>query len=139
MPKPIPEFVTHCCELLRAAGNISARPMMGGYMLKVGDAPLGVIAWDTLFLKVDAQTKAQFERAGGRPFRYEKDTGAFIEMSYWTAPDEAMESPGEMAHWARLAFAAGTRVAHAKAAKQSNVKTPASKPVKKAAKERVAA
>ncbi len=117
MDRPLPDLVVHCCELMRGIGAIQARPMMGGYMLKCDDAPVGVIAWDTLYLKVDDQTKPRFIEAGGTPFRYEKDTGKVIEMSYITPPPEAMESEAEMAHWARLALVAGRKAAASKAKK----------------------
>ncbi len=114
MPKPLPDFVAHCCDLMRAIGVVRARPMMGGYMLKCDDAPVGVIAWDTLFLKVDDETKPKFLAAGGTPFRYEKDNGKVIEMSYITPPPDALESEAEMTHWARLAIAAGRKAAASK-------------------------
>jgi DNA transformation protein and related proteins len=127
MPAPIPDFVTYCCELLNAAGRVAPRRMFGGYGLKCDELNVGLIAFDTLYLKVDAQTKDAFAQAGGMPFRYEKLPGVFNEMSYFTVPAEAMESPAEMAQWARLALAAARRAAAGKLAK----KAPAKKPVAK--------
>jgi DNA transformation protein and related proteins len=137
MPAPIPDFVTYCCELLSAVGRVSPRRMFGGYSFYADDVIFAVFIWDELYLRVDPETKPLFERAGGKPFRYESKTaGKFAEMPYWTAPETAMESPSEMAHWARLAFAAANRARLAKATKA--VKTPkkvvAKKPVKAAVK-----
>ncbi len=130
MPKPLSDYAIYCCELLGSIGPVQARAMMGGTMLKCGDAPVGVIAWDTLYLKVDDTTKPQFLQSGGKPFRYEKASGKFIEMSYITPPEAALESPGEMAHWARLAFAAGRRAAEMKSAKKPSVTKSVAKPLR---------
>jgi DNA transformation protein and related proteins len=43
------------------------------------------------------------------PFQYEKKAGEVAVMAFYTVPAEAMESPAEMAHWARLALAAAQR------------------------------
>ncbi len=137
MPKPVPEFVAHCCEMLSSIGRTSARAMFGGYLLKCDDAAVGLVAFDTLYLKVDEATKPLFLQAGCEPFRYEKHEGGFLEMSYWTVPPEAMESPAEMAQWARLAMGAARRAAAAKAASKSKVtlkKSPAKKSPKTAVK-----
>jgi DNA transformation protein and related proteins len=122
MPTPIPDFVTYCCELLNAAGRVSPRRMFGGFGLSVEEMNIALIISDVLYLKVDAESRAQFERAGGVPFSYDKKDGTVGVMSYFTAPDEAMESPAEMAHWARLAMAAARRAAAGKSAKKIAVK-----------------
>jgi DNA transformation protein and related proteins len=135
MPTPIPDFTTYCCELLNAAGRVSPRRMFGGFGLSVEAMNMALIISDALYLKVDTESRAQFERAGCVPFSYDKKNGTVGVMSYFTAPEEAMESPAEMAHWARLAMAAARRAATAKPAKKAAPKkTPTKKvPVKKSA------
>jgi DNA transformation protein and related proteins len=128
MPTPIPDFATYCCELLNAAGRVSPRRMFGGFGLSVEEMNIALIISDTLYLKVDAESRTQFERAGCVPFSYDKKDGTVGVMSYFTAPEEAMESPAEMAHWARLAMAAARRAAAGKPAKKpAPKKTPAKK------------
>jgi DNA transformation protein and related proteins len=128
MPTPIPDFATYCCELLNATGRVSPRRMFGGFGLSVEEMNIALIISDTLYLKVDAESRAQFERAGCVPFSYDKKDGTVGVMSYFTAPEEAMESPAEMAHWARLAMAAARRAAVGKPAKKAVAKkTPTKK------------
>lgn len=122
MPTPIPDFVTYCCELLNAAGHVAPRRMFGGFGLSCEGMNIALIISDTLYLKVDVDTRAQFERAGCEPFRYDKKSGEVGVMSYFTAPPEAMESPAEMAQWARLAMGAARRAATKKITKKSIVK-----------------
>ena len=99
---------THCLELLAPLGAVRARRMFGGHGLYVDDLFVALIADERLYLKVDAQTRAAFEAAGCEPFVYD-GRGQAVTMGYWTAPDEAIESPALMLPWARLALEAALR------------------------------
>jgi DNA transformation protein and related proteins len=77
--------------------------MFGAWGLSTGGLNIALIAWDTLYLKADADSTARFEAAGCRPFTYEA-RGKAMKLNYFTAPDDAMESPAAMAPWARLAL-----------------------------------
>ena len=109
------EFVTHCLELLAPLGAARSRRMFGGYGLYVDDLFIALIAFEHLYLKVDAQTRAAFEAAGCRPFVYD-GKGQSVTMSYFTAPEQAIESPQDMLPWARLAFEAALRARASKLA-----------------------
>ena len=61
-----------------------------------------------LYLKADDLNRTDLERAGSAPFVYEAK-GRRATMTYWRAPDEAMESRAAMAPWARSALAAALR------------------------------
>jgi DNA transformation protein len=108
------QLVAHCLELLAPLGAPRARRMFGGHGLYVDDLFVALIAFDRLYLKADAQTKARFEAAGCAPIVYD-GKGQSVTMSYFTAPDDAMESPAYMQPWGRLALEAALR---AKAAKK---------------------
>jgi DNA transformation protein len=111
----------HCLELLAPLGAVRAKRMFGGHGVYLDDLMFALVASEQLYMKVDAQTLAQWQAAGGRPFVYETRRAAEprrSSMSYWTPPEEAMESPGLMQPWARLALAAALR---ARAAKKTKV------------------
>ena len=116
MVKATPAFVSHCLELLAPLGAVRARRMFGGWGLYADDVFIAVIARDRLYLKADAESKAAFEAAGSEHFVYDLKTGA-VAMSYWSAPPDAMDSPAEMAPWARGALQAALRVRAAKSVK----------------------
>jgi DNA transformation protein len=107
-------LVAHALELLSALGTVRARRMFGGHGLYVDDRFIALIADDTLFLKADDQACAAFAQAGCRPFTYTGSTGQRTVMAYWSAPDDAMESPAQMLPWARLAMASALRATAAK-------------------------
>jgi DNA transformation protein and related proteins len=106
-------FAAYCVELLEPLGGARARRMFGGHGLYVDDLFIAIVADEQLYLKADASTRPQFEAAGCRPFVYSKATQA-VAMSYWSAPEEATESPSSMLPWARLAQAAALRARAAK-------------------------
>ena len=131
------EFVDHCLELLATLGPARSRRMFGGHGLYVDDVFLALIGAERLYLKVDAQTRPQFEAAGCTPFRYSSD-GQSITLGYFSAPDEAIESPALMQPWARLALAAALRARAAKppAARRATKARPRSGPTRSAPKTR---
>lgn len=107
------EFVAHCLELLGSVGSARSRRMFGGHGFYVDDLFIALIAYERLYLKADASTRAAFEAAGCQPFVYE-GAGKSVTLGYFSAPEEAMESPPLMQPWARLALAAALRARAAK-------------------------
>ena len=111
------EFVAHCGELLSPLGAVRSRRMFGGHGFYVDDVFVALIAGERLYLKADVLTRSAFEGAGCTPFTFEKARGGSVESvatSYFSAPEDAMESPPLMQPWARLALAAALRARAAK-------------------------
>jgi DNA transformation protein len=106
-----PEYVAHCLDLLSVIGSARSRRMFGGHGIDVDGLFLALIVADRLYLKADDATRGEFERAGCQPFEYMRRGGQQAVMSYWTAPEDAMESPALMLPWARLAMASALRAA----------------------------
>lgn len=104
-------FIAHLHDLFASLGEVKTRAMFGGHGLYVDGLIIGVLIDDVLYLKTDGQTRARFESAGGAPFTYAygHGRGAPATTSYWSPPDEAMESPQAMLPWARLAREAALR------------------------------
>lgn len=102
-------YVAWCLELLGSIGTVRAKRMFGGHGLYADDVMIGLIAGEQLYMKSDALTRERWEAAGGRPFAYSRENRAAVTMSYWTPPDDAMDSPAAMAPWARLALEAALR------------------------------
>lgn len=102
------DLVEHTLELLAPLGAVRAKRMFGGHGFYIDELFIALIAGERLYLKADAETKADFAAAGSTPFVY--DGGAKpITMSYCAAPPEALESPAAMAPWAQRAIAAALR------------------------------
>ncbi|MCB1889200.1 MAG: TfoX/Sxy family protein [Rhodocyclaceae bacterium] len=102
--RPRPEIVDHALELFAPLGAIRVRPMFGGHGFYCDDLFFALVAWDTLYLKADAASQAPYEAAGSQIFRYSQPDGRAFTMGYWSAPDEALDSPQAMLPWARRAI-----------------------------------
>lgn len=101
-------LIEHLRDLLAPLGAVTARAMFGGHGVYVDGLIIGVIIDEALYLKVDAQTQGSFEAAACAPFVYHMK-GKPLPMSYWSVPEEAMDSPQAMRPWAQMAIDAARR------------------------------
>jgi len=108
------DYVVFLCELMSGVGRITARRMFGGHGLYHEGRMVALVAEGRLYLKTDASTRAAFEAAGSNPFVY-AGKGKPVTMSYWLAPDEALDDPALMRPWAQRAVEAAARAAQAPA------------------------
>ncbi|HEV8692772.1 MAG TPA: TfoX/Sxy family protein [Lysobacter sp.] len=106
-------LIEHLRDLFEPLGPISARAMFGGFGLYFDGLIIGIIMDETVYLKTDEQTRKHFEHAGCEPCVYDMK-GKPLTMSYWSLPEEAMDSPQAMRPWAQLAIEAARRKADAK-------------------------
>ena len=109
MARPLPELVEHACELFAPLGSIRVKAMFGGWGFYCDELFFAIAAFETLYLKADAESAETFRQSGGEPFRVTSKSGRTDTMNYWTVPGEALESPAEMLPWGRLALAAALR------------------------------
>ena len=124
MQKTRNDFVAHVVETLREFGAVTAKPMFGGWGLYHEGLFFALIAEDSLYLKVDADNRAAFDRARLAAFVYVTKDGDRIEMTYHQAPPEALESPAQMTPWARLAYGAALRAKVRKPARRKKEAAP---------------
>ena len=101
-------LIAHLHDLLDDVGKVTTRAMFGGHGVYLDGALIGVVIEEGLYLKVDSETRLHFEAAGSQPYVYLGHEQP-ITMSYWSVPDEAMDSPQAMRPWAQLAYAAALR------------------------------
>jgi len=113
------DFLAYLRELMRDGGvATTSRAMFGGHGLYVDGVFFAIVDDDVLYLRVDAQNRAEFEALGCAPFEYSTKEGVHQAMSYLSAPDEALERPDAMGRWARSSLGAALRAAAAKKPKR---------------------
>ena len=109
------DFLAYLRELMRDGGvATTSRAMFGGHGLDVDGVFFAIVDDDVLYLRVDAQNRADFEALGCTPFEYSTREGVHRAMSYLRAPDEALERPDAMGRWARSSLGAALRAAATK-------------------------
>ena len=97
--------------------EVRARSMFGGTGLYSGETFFGIIAADTLYLKVDETNRGMFDEAAMPPFRPFADRPA--STSYFAVPLAVVESASELEHWARAAVAAARKAKPLKVSKKA--------------------
>ena len=111
------EFVDYLLEQLAALGEVSAKSMFGGWGIYHDGRMFALVADDTLYFKVDDANRADFEREGLQPFRYERTDREVAVMSYYQPPVAAIDDRDLLCSWARKGLEAATRAAEKKRAK----------------------
>lgn len=111
-------FAQHCCELLAAAGPCQMRPMFGGWGISTGGYNIAIVTdlggGHRLWLKADGAIRSHYEAAGCQRFTY-RVKGVERSINYYSAPEDAMESPQLMAPWARQALECALKAQSARA------------------------
>lgn len=88
-------------QLSRVTPGIRARSMFGGVGLYAGEHFFALVADDTLYFKVDASTRPDFEARGMGPFRPFGDAGG--TMQYYQVPEDLLEDPDALRPWVEKA------------------------------------
>ena len=104
------EFVSHVLELLEPLGPLRARRMFGGHGIYLDGMMFALVSKNTLYLKADEHSRGEFEVAGLECFQYWKQ-GKICRISYYAAPEDALEDAALLADWARRAVDAAMRAA----------------------------
>lgn len=102
------EYLTYLHDLFAEFSPITTRAMFGGHGVYRDGVIIGIVIDDTLYLKGDSQTRAAFEAQGSAPFVYEAK-GKAVPMSYWSVPEDALDSPQAFRPWAQRAWEAALR------------------------------
>jgi DNA transformation protein len=125
------EFLDLILEMTAPLGGVQYKRMFGGASLNIAGMTFALLADDTLYFKTDDLTRPRFEAEGLKPFKPFEDKPGL--MSYYTAPETALDDSDEMLEWARLALDAARRASVRKTAKKPAAKAaPAKrKPAKK--------
>ena len=107
------EFVTYVVDLMQSIGPVRAKGMFGGHGIFLEGLMFGLIADSVLYLKVDKETEMDFKTRELEAFTYNKK-GKEFKMSYYQAPEEALEDHEEMNSWANKAYGAALKAASKK-------------------------
>ncbi len=83
--------------------DVSARRMFGGHGLYLGDGFFGIIHDGRLYFRTDEASRADYEKAGMKPFRPNPKQ---VLKNYLEVPADVIESPRRLREWALRAAAA---------------------------------
>ncbi|HEY5616742.1 MAG TPA: TfoX/Sxy family protein [Vicinamibacterales bacterium] len=92
-------FRAFVLEQLAGVKSVRARAMFGGVGLYADDVFFGILAADTLYLKVDDSNRGQYEAEGMTAFQ--PYAGKPMSMSYYQVPARVLEDGDALTAWAR--------------------------------------
>ena len=107
------EFVTYVVDSMQPLGAVHAKRMFGGHGIFLQGLMFGLIADSVLYLKADKDLENDFIIQGLEAFHYHKKN-TLHTLSYYQAPEEALENEEVMFEWATKAYQAAIRVADKK-------------------------
>jgi DNA transformation protein and related proteins len=123
------DFASYCCDLLSSAGPCVAKRMFGGFGISTEGLNIALLVdlgdGDKLWLKADNLSRSRYEAQGCARFTYDTKHGP-RSVDYYSAPEEAMDSPDAMRPWAALALECAVRARASKA--PAKPRTTSSKP-----------
>lgn len=97
-----PQLIAHAHDLFAGLGKITTGRMFSGTALYVEeDVMFAAILDETIWMKVDETTEADFLAAGSRHFTFEKQNGTQVARSLMSLPDAAADDPTEALVWAQ--------------------------------------
>lgn len=111
-------FKDFVLDQLSALPEVRTKAMFGAHGLYQGENFFGILDEGRLFFKTDVQSQADYVTRGMEPFRYESQ-GRTLTMSYHEVPPDVLESPGELANWARRAILVAARSRKSKKGRRS--------------------
>lgn len=104
------EFVSYVVDMMQTIGPVYSKKMFGGHGIFLEGLMFALIADNELYLKADRESEGDFSERGLEPFTYNKK-GKLIEMSYFQAPEEAMEDSEIINEWGNKGYRAALRAA----------------------------
>ena len=97
-------FSEHVLDTLSGLGNITSRPMFGGWGIYWEGVIFAIQYRERLYFKVDEQSKGEYLAKGMEPFRpNERQT----LKSYYEVPPDVLDDTEVLLSWAREAIRAG--------------------------------
>lgn len=111
------QFSEFILEILRPWRPVTAKRMFGGHGIYHAGVMFALLADAQLYLKVDDESRPDFEAAGLSAFVYEAK-GRRVSLSYYRAPDAMLDEPEVAREWAERGWQAALRAHLLKKAKE---------------------
>jgi DNA transformation protein len=104
------EFVNYLVDLMQSIGPVTAKSMFGGHGIFLNKLMFALVADSALYFKTGKELENELKLRGSEAFTYNKK-GKPIKMSYYQAPEEALENQDDMKVWASKAYNAALQAA----------------------------
>jgi DNA transformation protein and related proteins len=104
---PVTEsFRDYVTDQLAPLGAVLAKRLFSGSGLYFDGKMFGLIHDDTVYLRVDDETRSAYEQRGLRPFRPVSRKPDMVSLNYYELPSEVLDDSDELLAWAQRAVRA---------------------------------
>ena len=97
------EFLNYMLDLLEPMGELSCKPLFGGYAICKHDAAFALVFDGTVYFKTDTTNRKDYESYSSNPLTYQKQ-GKTISLSNLEVPAEVIEDQDRLLQWANTAY-----------------------------------
>jgi len=132
-------LLDYLVDHLASLGDARGRAMFGGFGVYLDGYIIGIIAFDTFYLKADETNRRAFEAAGSQPFTYRQGKHTATITAYWECPADVLEEPEQLRSWAATSLSVSRRAkapANKRARKPADPKRRRRKPTPKTARKK---
>jgi DNA transformation protein len=98
---PFLEYVLY--DIFEERDNVTARAMMGAYMLYMDAKPFAIVEDDILWLKGSNDLAQWYLDRGAKKFGYMKQ-GEMQGLNYFSVPEDVLENREEFREWVDVAL-----------------------------------
>ena len=102
-----PSFLTFVLEQLDLVNSVTSKRMFGGVGIYSTEVFFALIDNDTLYFKVNDETRPAYVRERMKPFIPDPSRPESAMNGYYEVPVSVLEDRDELAAWAARAMAAG--------------------------------
>ena len=101
-----PEFKNYILDQFAGLGDLAVKKMFGGFGIWCDFLFFAILIDDTLYLKGDLASKAEYIKNGMAPFRVKKRKGQVkqYDMNYFSVPTDILENRSELRQWGQKAL-----------------------------------
>ena len=92
-------LLDYLVDQLAPLGEARGRAMFGGFGVYLDGLIIGIIAFDTFFLKTDETNRPSLKAAGAQPFAYQRGGESAVSTTYWECPADVLEEPDRLREW----------------------------------------
>lgn len=113
------DYLAYVTDQFAPFAKLVSRRMFGGVGLYTDGLFFGLLADDTLYLKVDDTNRNDYVSRGCAPFRPIANDPDAYSMSYFQVPEDVLEDSDTLRLWARKSLAVALAATAARARRKS--------------------
>jgi DNA transformation protein and related proteins len=98
------EFEAYILDSLKRVGSVKTGRFFGGIGFSCNSLQFAMMMEERLYFVVDDNTRKIYEAVGMQAFSYATKKGRIQVRRYFEVPEEVLDNPEQLEHWAKEAI-----------------------------------